>query len=102
MTTLQLTETLSSVTESAAQEPRPFILLFMLLVIISLAIALVMLYNDGRKREALQIEAYKLVANDLKIAVSQMTHAIDVLSNEQRSTHLRVDSLSDYIRENIK
>lgn len=95
MTILQLTEPVKSVFETAAQEPRPFILLFMLLVVIALAVAIVMLYKENLKRDDRNNE----VIASVKTALHDLTRAIDSLNIEQRSTRARLDNLSDYIRE---
>lgn len=57
MTLLQLTEATTSVIASASTEERPFILLFMISVIIALCGALYLLYRDGKKEREANNEA---------------------------------------------
>lgn len=95
MTILQLTEPVKAVIDSASQESSPFIILFMLLVIIAESVALVMLHKENLKRDDRSNE----VVISVKTALNDLTRAIDSLSIEQRSTRARLDNLSDYIRE---
>lgn len=107
MILLQVTESVTGqVIASAAREERPFILLFMIAVIIALWGALYLLYRDEKKEREANNEAREKSESRQIMALNGLTHAISELSSTCRDiskdlgdVKVSVNNLNNYVRE---
>lgn len=106
MTLLQITETMTMAANAASKEDRPFVLLFMLAIIVVLCYSAYLLYRDGKKEREANNEAREksevrqiAALNGLEKAMFELSSTCRDISKDLSDVKVSVNNLNNFVRE---